>query len=527
MSKTLEFREGKRIMLSKNNPQIDFFTQTIYDKLVPKDHLLVKIDSLVDFSFVYESVADRYSKDMGRSSRDPVMMMKIMLLEYLYTLSDVEVSKRAATDIVFRWFLGLSIDDSAPDDTTISHFRIKRLGKEKFEEFFNEIVRLCIKQNLVNSNRFLIDSTDVSVNASLPFGKKLIRDAYRKVIRQVETFNEDLAKEFLESFEQEIAKEYENPGKVEAAKHFGIALSNLNKLYVKTHEEIDANPEYQKAFQVCYDIADHYLHQKKDKIVSAVDTDARAAYKSPRNPKVGYKDHIIVDEDSEIILASIQTPFNVGDEKKLVELLNKVEENFELKPKEVTADKAYGTMDNRAHLKDNEIVSNIAFYDEADWGTVFGIRDFKISEDTLSVTCPNNITTTKFVEREDKKRKSRYRHFVFSKNDCDQCPLREQCLKPDKKSGKIRLKHRRLMVFLRYDAILNDLKRVETEEFKAAYAKRFKVERRFATMVANHGLRRSRYIGMERSSIHIIMANMASNIVRMVNLLYQPPAVLT
>lgn len=517
-------------MLSKNNPQIDVFTQMIYDKLVPQNHLLVKINSLIDFSFIYDIVEDCYSKNMGRSSRDPLMMIKIILLEYLYNLSDVEVAKRIATDIVFRWFLGLSIDDSVPDDTTISHFRVKRLGKEKFEEFFNEIVRLCIKQNLVNSNRFLIDSTDVSVNASLPFGKKLIRDAYRKVIRQVETFNEDLAKEFLESFEQEIAKEYENPGKVEAAKHFEIALGNLNKLYVKTNEEIEANPEYQKAFQVCYDIADHYLHQKKDKIVSVVDTDARAAYKSPRNPKVGYKDHIIVDEDSEIILASVQTPFNVGDEKKLVELLNKVEENFELKPKEVTADKAYGTMDNRAHLKDKEIVSNIAFYNEpdgGDGGIVFGIRDFRINEDGLSVTCPNNITTAKFVEREDKKRKSKYRHFVFSKNDCDQCPLREQCLKRDKKSGKIRLKHRRLMVFLRYDAILNDLKRVETEDFKAAYAKRFKVERRFATMVANHGLRRSRYVGMERSSIHIIIANAASNIIRMVNLLCQTPAILT
>ena len=517
-------------MLSKNNPQIDVFTQMIYDKLVPQNHLLVKINSLIDFSFIYDIVEDCYSKNMGRSSRDPLMMIKIILLEYLYNLSDVEVAKRIATDIVFRWFLGLSIDDSVPDDTTISHFRVKRLGKEKFEAFFNEIVRLCIKQNLVNSNRFLIDSTDVSVNASLPFGKKLIRDAYQKVIRQVETFNEDLAKEFLESFEQEIAKEYENPGKVEAAKHFEIALGNLNKLYVKTNEEIEANPEFQKAFQVCYDIADHYLHQKKDKIVSVVDTDARAAYKSPRNPKVGYKDHIIVDEDSEIILASVQTPFNVGDEKKLVELLNKVEENFELKPKEVTADKAYGTMDNRAHLKDKEIVSNIAFYNEpdgGDGGIVFGIRDFRISEDGLSVTCPNNITTAKFVEREDKKRKSKYRHFVFSKNDCDQCPLREQCLKRDKKSGKIRLKHRRLMVFLRYDAILNDLKRVETEDFKAAYAKRFKVERRFATMVANHGLRRSRYIGMERSSIHIIIANAASNIIRMVNLLCQTPAILT
>lgn len=51
-------------MLSKNNPQIDFFTQMIYDKLVPKDHPLVKVNAIVDFSFVYDNVADRYIKPM-------------------------------------------------------------------------------------------------------------------------------------------------------------------------------------------------------------------------------------------------------------------------------------------------------------------------------------------------------------------------------------------------------------------------------------------------------------------------------
>lgn len=99
--------------------------------------------------------------------------------------------------------------------------------------------------------------------------------------------------------------------------------------------------------------------------MSVVDPEARIAHKSPGNIKRGYKDHIIVDEDSEIILASVQTPFNTGDEKKLQELVEKVEQKLEVKPEEITADKVYGTADNRAYLKDNEIVSNIAFYKES------------------------------------------------------------------------------------------------------------------------------------------------------------------
>ncbi len=81
--------------------------------------------------------------------------------------------------------------------------------------------------------------------------------------------------------------------------------------------------------------------------------------------------------------------------------------------------------------------------------------------------------------------------------------------------------YRRLEVSLRYDAILNDMERIKTVEFIKAKNKRFIIERRFATMVRNHGLRRSRYLGMPRTKTHITMANMASNIVRMVNLLYK------
>ena len=66
-------------MLGKSNPQVDIFTHMIFERLVPKDHLLVLIDSIMDFSFVYDVVKDKYS-DIGRTSQDPVMMLKICLL---------------------------------------------------------------------------------------------------------------------------------------------------------------------------------------------------------------------------------------------------------------------------------------------------------------------------------------------------------------------------------------------------------------------------------------------------------------
>jgi transposase len=84
------------------------------------------------------------------------------------------VVARASTDIVFRWFLGLSIDDKVPDETTICHFRCTRLGEQQYEEIFNEIVKKCIEKDLVKAKRYIIDSTHVEANTGAPFVKKLI-----------------------------------------------------------------------------------------------------------------------------------------------------------------------------------------------------------------------------------------------------------------------------------------------------------------------------------------------------------------
>ena len=74
----------------------------------------------------------------------------------------------------------------------------------------------------------------------------------------------------------------------------------------------------------------------------------------------------------------------------------------------------------------------------------------------------------------------------------------------------------------RYDAILKDKERNETKEFKKAINNRYIVERRFATLVNNHGLRRCRYIRLPGAKIHITMANIACNVIRMVNSICRP-----
>ena len=160
-----------------NDKQIDIFDYMIFEKLIPKDHILVKIDSIIDFSFIYDLVIDRYS-DIGRKSLDPVMMFKILLIEYLYDLSDTKTEERIQTDVAFRWFLGLKLDDETPDDSTTdeptsSYFRCNRLDENIFEHIFSEIVQKCIDLDIVKNRRFMIDSTNVDANVSFPKRKRL------------------------------------------------------------------------------------------------------------------------------------------------------------------------------------------------------------------------------------------------------------------------------------------------------------------------------------------------------------------
>ncbi|MCC5910301.1 MAG: IS1182 family transposase [Clostridiaceae bacterium] len=504
-------------MMGKNSGQIDVFNSMIYEKLIPKDHLLVKIDTIIDFSFAYDMLKDCY-KDLGRKSKDPAMMLKICLLEYLYNLSYIEVVSRIKTDVAFRWFLGLNIDDNTPDDTTISHFRIKRLGEKRFHNFFNEIVRKCIERDLVKTKRFIIDSTDVAANVNYPSSKKLLCNAFRKLTKEIRKFNADLAENQLEAFETAIEEEHAKNEKVNVNRYSEIANKHLEYLYLKTYDELQTNEKYRESFGLLHDLIDQYTNNKKDKIVSTVDPDARVAHKSPGNVKRGYKNHIIVDEESEIILSSVQTPFNVGDEKKLVELVDQVEENFEIKPEELSADKVYGTIDNRSNLKDRNIVANIQFYNENSREIkIFGIKEFNISKDLERVTCPNGITTEKYTILKDKKRNQPMKSFKFDKKICLACTLIDQCLRKTK-NGKSYIV-RKVDISTRYDAILDGLDRAKTEEFRQAYNKRYKVERRFATMVRKHGLRRCRYLKLVGAKIHITLANIACNIIRMVNLL--------
>lgn len=119
-------------MLKKSkNKQQEIFSGTL-DSLMPKEHFLRNLDELVDFDFIYEKVAFLYS-DKGRSSVDPVIIIKMLLIGYFYGIdSERRLQEEINVNIAYRWFLRIGLNDPVPDHSTFSQLRRRQIASYRF-----------------------------------------------------------------------------------------------------------------------------------------------------------------------------------------------------------------------------------------------------------------------------------------------------------------------------------------------------------------------------------------------------------
>lgn len=88
----------------------------LYDLVIPQEHILRKIKELVDFSFIYKELENKYCLNNGRNAKNPILLFKYLLLKYLYNLSDIGVVERSRYDLSFKFFIQMCHD-------TFHHFR--------------------------------------------------------------------------------------------------------------------------------------------------------------------------------------------------------------------------------------------------------------------------------------------------------------------------------------------------------------------------------------------------------------------
>lgn len=122
------------------------------DELVPQNHLLRKIDRVIDWSFIYDLVKEKYSPDFGRPSIDPVILIKIVLIQYLYGIRSMrQTIREIEVNLAYQWFLGLGMYEKVPHFSTFGKNYTRRFkGTDLFEQIFSKILQTCIDAGLVD-----------------------------------------------------------------------------------------------------------------------------------------------------------------------------------------------------------------------------------------------------------------------------------------------------------------------------------------------------------------------------------------
>lgn len=198
------------------------------DDMVPQDHLLRKIDRAIDWNFIYDLVEDKYCADNGRPNLDPVLLIKIVFIQYLYGIRSMrQTIREIEVNVAYRWFQGLDILDGVPHFSTFGKNYTRWFkGTDLFEQIFSHILEECMKYHLVDTSVIFADATHVKACAN----SKKMRNR--------------IAKQEALWYEEELKQEINEDRKAHGKKHLkdkndhnqtppSVGGGNLKTLYDK------------------------------------------------------------------------------------------------------------------------------------------------------------------------------------------------------------------------------------------------------------------------------------------------------
>jgi transposase len=306
------------------------------EELVPKDNLYRRLEATLDLSFVRELVRDCYASS-GRPSVDPVVFFKLQLVLFFEGLrSERQLMEVVADRLSIRWYLGYDLDEPLPDHSSLTRIR-ERYGLETFRRFFERIVELCIEAGLVWGKELYFDATKVEANASL--------DSMRSRSLMEHGVKEHLVDIFPEEdHSQEGANTLQATAVGPARQEEGRALAEAN---ARQHRWLAQAGRQQR------EVVRWGYKRLADLRASATDPDASPMQRKEKGAsKLGYLTHYVVDGGkARVILDVLVTPAEVTENLPMLDLLFRSRFRWRLRPRSVTGDAAYGTVENVAAVE--------------------------------------------------------------------------------------------------------------------------------------------------------------------------------
>jgi transposase len=297
-------------------------------QFIPDDHILRRVDRILDLSWLREEVRESYCEDNGRPGIDPEAAVRLMLAGFFHGIvHDRKLMREAQVNLAIRWFVGFSMQTALPHHSSLTRIR-QRWGDEKFKKVFERTVKTCIDKGLVSGETVHIDATLIRADVSW------------------ESITTQHAETVLTENEKEESEGKRTKGRPRTREH----------------------------------------HPKK---ISTTDPDATMVT-SKKNFQLepSYKQHTAVDDKAGVIVDIAVTTGEASEGQRLVQTIESIQETTGLQYRQVTADAGYAHGRNYGELEKRGIEAIIPPQRERSKESKIPIRRFKYDGKNRIVKCP-------------------------------------------------------------------------------------------------------------------------------------------
>ena len=412
---------------------------TDIEGLVPKEHLLRKIEKVMDYDWLYERLDPYYCHDNGRPGTDPVVLIKMVLIQHLFGIPSLRQTYREIeVNMAYRWFLGYGLQEKIPHFATVSYAFCKRFPDELTTEIFEHILNKALNNRMVDPGTIFIDGTHIKASANK---KKYQKEQVAKA-----------AKIYSGQLRREVNAEREKLGK-------------------KPIEEKDDN-----------DPKPPTGGGTVEKTVSTTDPDSGMFVKGEHEQQFAYEAHTACDKNGFVLEVEV-TAGNVHDsvawDKVYDEVTRKHEVTF------VTMDAGYKTPWIAKKTLDDGKVPILPYTRYKGNKDRFKPWEYRYNPEADTYTCPKGETLRHTTT--DKEGKRTYRS---TPEKCRNCPCRVKC-GANEKGQKILITH----IWQEYLDLAEQIRK--TERARQIYAQRKEtIERVFADAKEKHAMRYTHHRGL-------------------------------
>ena len=180
-------------MLSQEQELVLSEYSGLYDIVVPQDNLLRRINALIDFSFVYQELVDKYCSDNGRMAESPIRMFKYLLLKVIYDISDVDVVDRSRYDMSFKYFLGMAPEEDVINPSSLCKFRKLRLkDMDLMNLLIKKTVDIAIEKGIIKSRTIIVDATHTASRSNPYSPLEILRLRSRQLRKAIYDADEEM-----------------------------------------------------------------------------------------------------------------------------------------------------------------------------------------------------------------------------------------------------------------------------------------------------------------------------------------------